>query len=82
MIRAFYRRVRQALCAHPHRVRERRDTEVAPKVLHFVCASCGQAVPAITRETVEQLQALRTGRVRKPRVHRTSRVLTFTRRQG
>lgn len=78
----WLRQIRQAFCHHPHRVRERRDTAAAPKVLHFVCTSCDQAVPALTRETVEQLQALRTGRVRKLRVHRPTRVLDFPRRQA
>jgi hypothetical protein len=73
----WLRRFQQALCAHPHRVRERRDTAAAPQVLHYVCPRCDHAVPVITRQTVEQLQALRVGRVRKPRVHRRSRVLTF-----
>ncbi len=77
-------RLRQWRCAHPHRLRERRDLPGAPGVLHLVCADCAQSVPAIDRTTVEHLQALRAGRVKRLKSWRTdSRVIDFTtRRQG
>lgn len=67
-----WRRIRQALCAHPHRIRERRDTPDAPQVLHYVCEACGDAVPVIDRATREQLRALRVGRVRRLRTWRSA----------
>lgn len=62
MIGALIRRVHQACCLHPHRVRERRDTPAASAVLFFVCDRCGDAVPAIDRTTRERLHALKHGR--------------------
>ncbi len=78
MTGAWITRLRQALCPHAHRVRERRDTTRAPRVLHFVCVQCGDAVPAITRTTREQLEAIRRGHVRRPRVRHTPRAAEVT----
>ena len=49
----WLRQIRQALCRHPHRVRERRDTAVAPQVLL-------DAISQIT-ETPNKFQGLPLG---------------------
>jgi len=75
-------RLRQWRCAHPHRIRERRDLPGAPGVLHLVCSDCAHAVPAIDRTTVEHLQALQSGRIKRHKVRRTGqRVIAFNPRR-
>jgi len=56
-------------CQHEHTIRERRPRH-GVDVLHFVCESCGYAVPAIERTAQEHRQVAAAGAIKPLRLQR------------
>jgi hypothetical protein len=54
-------------CQHEHTIRERRLRH-GVNVLHFVCESCGYAVPAIDRTAEEDRQIVEKGAIKPLRL--------------
>ncbi len=56
-------------CRHENTIRERRPLH-GVEVLHFVCDTCGHAVPAIERTAEEHRHIVEAGAIRPLRMQR------------
>jgi hypothetical protein len=67
----IFRLLQSWFCRHPHTFRERRPLN-GVEVLHFVCDTCGRAVPAIERTAEEHRLIVEAGAVKPMRLHRAT----------